>query len=134
MNRNSIVESLRTLATAYGYAFYTDEARLLPQNVKSFPALWLLPPEFKSKEGRTHGKITYSLQVHALAEGAKLPPAEHETVWSKLESDLVKIFARLSQCERVIAVGKLSMKCNFATLSSQGEISATATADVVTHF
>lgn len=134
MNRNSIVESLRTLATTYGYAFYTDDDRLLPQNVKRLPALWLAPPEFKSKQGRTHGTITYSLKVHALAEGAKLAPADHEAAWLNLENDLIKIFARLSQNERVIAVEKLSVKCNFATLSSQGEISATATVDVVTHF
>lgn len=134
MNRKSLVESLKTIATTSGYTFYTDVDRLLPQNVKSFPALWLSPPEFKSKEGNTHGKITYSLTLHAIDKGAKLSPAEHEGVWARLESDLVDIFTSLSQSEKVIAVERLSVKSNVATLSSQGEISATATAEVVTFY
>ena len=134
MSRKSIIDSLQAIATDYDYEFYADEERYLTQGVKRLPALWLTPPQFHSKEGRTHGKITYSVTLHALTEGAKLPPTEREAAWEMLESDLVEIFSSLSRAERVIAIENLKIKCNIASLTALGEISATATAEVVTYY
>ena len=134
MSRKSIIDSLQAIATNYDYAFYAEEERYLAQGVKRLPALWLAPPKFHSKEGRTHGKITYSVTLHALTEGAKLPPTEREAAWEMLESDLVEIFSSLSRAERVIAIENLKIKCNIASLTALGEISATATAEVVTYY
>ena len=134
MSRKSIINSLQAIATDYDYEFYADEERYITQGVKRLPALWLTPPQFHSKEGRTHGKITYSVTLHALAEGAKLPPREREAAWEVLESDLVEIFSALARSESVIAIEKLKIKRNIASLTALGEISATATAEVVTFY
>ena len=134
MNRNSIIQALDTIAKTKGYTLYTDADSLLPQRLKSFPAIWLSPLKFKSMEGRKHGKITYLLSLKALTQAAKLPPADHEGVWAKMEDDVLEIFSALSQQERVIAIENLSLKSNFATLTSHGELSLEATAEVITFF
>lgn len=134
MNRKLIIQSLDSLATAKGYAFYNDSDEQLPQRVKSLPAVWLSSPKFKSMEGRKHGKMTYSLTLQALAYGAKLPPTEREQAWEQMERDVIDIFSSLSQCEKVIAVENLTLKSGFATFTSSGELSLTACAEVETFF
>lgn len=134
MNRKAIIQSLDTLSTAKGYTFYSGADPLLPQRVKSYPALWLAPPKFKSMEGRKHGRMTYSLTLRALAHAPKLDPAEHEAAWQSMERDVIEIFSALSELEGIVAVENLSLKSDFATLTSSGELALTATAEVVTYF
>ena len=104
MNRNSIIQALDTIAKTKGYTLYTDADSLLPQRLKSFPAIWLSPLKFKSMEGRKHGKITYSLSLKALTQAAKLPPADHEGVWAKMEDDVLEIHHSIKN-RRTLALG-----------------------------
>ena len=134
MNRNSIIEELGRLADAKGYSFYVAEDAFIPQSVKSYPAMWLLPPKFLSQEGRKSGKITYSITLQALYQGAKLPPERREEVRRGLENDLVEIFFSLSQYDCVIEVGKLSISHSSLAVIPYGDLVAKATAEVVTFF
>jgi hypothetical protein len=66
--------------------------------------------------------------------GAKLSPAEREQTWSRLEDDLVEMFSKLSDTIRVISVEELKIRRTSSTLTTHGEVAATATAEVVTFF
>lgn len=134
MNRTYLLNAVEGIATTNGYTFYSDNEQRMSQQINAYPAMWLSPPQFSSMEGRKHGKVTYSLTLHALEQGARLSPAEREQAWAKLESDLVGLFSQLSDKERVVIVERLKIRHSCSTLTSHGEVAATATADVVTFF
>ena len=85
-------------------------------------------------EGRKHGKVTYDVTLHVMEAGAKLSPAERQQTWSRLEDELIEIFSKLSDAKRVIAVEDLKIRHTSSTLTTHGEVAATATAEVVTFF
>lgn len=134
MNRTQLLKAFEQKATADGYCFHSTDDRYIPQLVSAYPALWLSPPKFESIEGRTHGKITYYVTVHALDAGAKLSPTERNTRHAALEDELLDVFSTLSEQDFVIAVENLSIKHTSQTLTSAGEVAATATAEVITFF
>lgn len=134
MNRTFLINAIESIATADGYSFYTDSEERTSEQIKSYPAAWLLPPKFQQMEGRKHGKVTYSLTLHAMDAGAKLSPAQREQTWSRLEEELIEMLSKLSDTERVIAVEKLKIQHSSLSLTTHGEVAATATADVVTFF
>lgn len=134
MNRKHLVESVGRIATAHGYNFFSSNPTHLPAMVRSYPAMWLSPPQFVKMEGRNHGKMTYEVKLHALTTGAKMPSAEYNSTWSKLEEDLIGLFSSLSQEPKIIAVENLKITAGSHTLTSHGTIEATATAEVVTFF
>lgn len=134
MNRKKLLQAAQRIATAEGYQFYSTDERHMSQLVESYPAMWLTPPTFSTMEGRKHGKITYSVTLHALDAGAKLPPQEREGVWERLELDIVNLFSTLSEEDFVVAVEDLKIRHTSHTLTSHGEVAATATADVITFF
>lgn len=134
MNRTHLLQAFSRTATADGYHFHSTDERYIPQLVTAYPALWLSPPEFKQMEGRKHGTITYNIKAHALASGAKLSPTERTARHTELEEELVKVFSSLSEEDFVVAVENLSIRHTSQTLSSAGEIVATATAEVITFF
>jgi hypothetical protein len=51
-----------------------------------------------------------------------------------LEDELVEMFSKLSVAKRVIAVEGLKIRHTSSTLTTHGEVAATATAEVVTFF
>ena len=134
MNRTHLIQAFEQIATAEGYHFHTMEDRYIPQIVGKYPALWLSPPTFHSIEGRTHGKITYAVQAHAMQAAAKVPPAEHAQLHAQMEQQMMEIFGKLSQREFVVAVEDLQIRHSSMTLSSHGEVATTATAKVITFF
>lgn len=134
MNRKKLLQAFHSLATADGYTFYSADDDSLSQTIKAYPAMWLSPPVFASKEGRTHGKATYSVTLHALQSCHKLPPSMREQIWQQLEEELLNLFTKLSEQEFVIAVEELTIRHSSQTLSTHAEVAATATADVITFF
>jgi len=134
MNRNYLLDAVAGIAAENGYEFHSADDRYMPQHIASYPAMWLSPPQFSSMEGRSHGRITYSVTLHALDAGARLSPAERNGAWAHLEHDLVELFTSLSKKSLVLAVENLSIRAADSTLTTHGEISATATADVITFF
>ncbi len=134
MNRKKLLQAFERIATADGYTFHSTDERHLSQLIDTYPAMWLAPPTFSSMEGRKHGKITYSVTLHALDAGAKLHPEERENVWAELEKDVVGLFSTLSQEDFVVAVEDLKIRHTSHTLTAHGEVAATATADVITFF
>lgn len=134
MNHTYLINAIESIATADGYSFYTDSEERTSEQIKSYPAVWLQPPKFLQMEGRKHGKVTYDVTLHAMDAGAKLSPAERKQTWSRLEEELIGMFSKLSDTERVIAVEKLKIQHSSLSLTTHGEVAATATAEVVTFF
>lgn len=134
MNRKNLTQAVGRIATADGYHFYTAEPREMAQMINTYPAMWLTPPEFSSMQGRKHGKVVYTVTLHAMDAGAKLPPEERESIWTRLEQDVVELFSSLSSEEFVVAVENLKIRHSSHTLTPHGEVAATATAEVVTFF
>ena len=134
MNRKKLINAIENIAQANGYNFYTDNEAMMPRFVAAYPAMWLAPPRFESMEGRNHGKITYSVKLHALHDGLKYTSEQRNAAWSKMESDLIESFAQLSQEDFVIAVEKLKVQHSSSTMTNHAEVATTATAEVITFF
>lgn len=134
MNRTPLIQAVEQIATASGYRFYSMEDRYMPQIIKEYPTMWLSPPTFHSIEGRRHGKITYSVQMHAMQAGAKTPPEQHQSMHNQMEQELMEVFTQLTQREFIVAVENLQIRHSTQTLTPHGEVASTATAKVITFF
>lgn len=134
MNRTNLLKAVEESATANGYHFYTGDEHYIPQLATAYPALWLNPPKFQSIEGRRHGKITYAVTLHALGASAKASPEEHTQAGTQLEEQLLSTFTSLSEADFVVAVENLQIKHQSLTRTAVGDMTATATADVITFF
>ena len=134
MNRTNLLKAVESSATANGYHFYTGDEHYIPQLATAYPALWLNPPKFQSIEGRTHGKITYAVTLHALGANAKASPDELREMSAELEEQLLGTFSSLSEADFVVAVENLQNRHQSLTRTAVGNATATATADVITFF
>ncbi len=134
MNRKTILEAFNQAAAAVGYKFYSDEEGRAPVSVKEYPALWLAPPQFVKMEGRKHGRITYSVTLHAMRQGAKHTAEMRNDEWAAMEESLLEFFNLLSQHHLVAVVDKLTIRNSSMSLTAHGEVAATAEAEVVTIF
>ncbi len=134
MNREKLIKAFESIATAEGYQFHSDEERYSPQYTTLYPALWLSPPTFQAMEGKNHGSITYAVRLHAMKDGAKHNIAQRNAEREEMEEMLVKLFTALSEEDFVAEVEHLNISHSSQTLSSHGEIAATATAEVITIF
>ena len=134
MNRTNLLKAVESSATANGYHFYTGDEHYIPQLATAYPALWLNPPKFQSIEGRRHGKITYAVTLHALGANAKASSEERTLTGTQLEELLLKTFTSLSEADFVVAVENLSIKHQSLTRTAVGDMTVTATADVITFF
>jgi hypothetical protein len=134
MNRTKLTSAIRSISTADGYNFYTDGEVSMPRHITAYPALWLAPPRLEQVQGRRHGKVTYSVKLHALRDGLKLSPDERTQAWADMEQDVIDIFAQLSEQEFVVAVEELKVQHTSSSLTNHSEVAVTATAEVVTFF
>ena len=133
MNRAQLEGALRVLSQSHGYSFSSLPAHRLAE-VKRLPAVVLEPPTVDKVEGRGHGRITYNVTLHILSLAAKLSAEERSLALQQMESDVLAIFAALSENERVIVVDGLGITPQEFVLTTHGDISQTARAKVVTHF
>ena len=76
----------------------------------------------------------YSITLNMLVQAAKMNPSSYEERWAQMENDMLTMLAELSSNEKVIAIEQASLKGDYATLTSSGELSLTAIAEVVTFF
>lgn len=134
MNREKLINAVESIATAEGYKFLSAEERYIPQHTTHYPTLWLLPPQFHSIEGKNHGTVTYSVKLHAIGEGAKQSPKQRNTTRTELEQMLINVFTTLSEEDFVVEVENLKIAHTSHTLTSHGEVAATATAEVITFY
>ena len=134
MNRTNLLKAVESSATTNGYHFYTGDEHYIPQLATAYPALWLNPPKFQSIEGRTHGKITYAVTLHALGANAKASPDELREMSAELDEQLLGTFSSLSEADFVVAVENLQIRHQSLTRTAVGNATATATADVITFF
>lgn len=134
MNRQLILDAVEQAATARGYSFHSDSDIGLKLPRSAYPAVWLNPPQFVSKQGRTHGKITYSLTMHLMGEGLKLDAAQRAQRWAQMEEDALAIFSAVSLSDKVVAVNGLKILCDDVAFAPHGEVVTTATADVVSFY
>ena len=134
MNREKLINAFQQTATAQNYTFYSAEDRHLTQMVKHYPAIWLSPPEFHSMEGCNHGTVIYNVTLHALHLGAKLDEKQREARSTELEQSLIELFSSLSEFDFIAEVDNLRIKHSSHTLNTLGDVTATATAEVITIF
>ena len=106
----------------------------MPRHITAYPALWLTPPRLEQMQGRKHGKVIYSVKLHALRDGLKLSPDERTQAWADMEQQLIDIFSQLSEEEFVVAVEYLKLQHTSSTLTNHSEVAVTATANVITFF
>ena len=134
MNRKIIIEAIEQAAASLGYEFHCDDSRQMAVAVKGYPAVWLMPPQFAKIEGRRHGKITFSVELHAMEDGAKYSAAERRAALERLEVDVVQLFSSVSQHQRVVAVNNLSMATSPKNYSAHDNLAIKAQAEVVVFF
>ena len=134
MNRDYLVDAVKRIATQKGGNFHCSEPSRMAELIKAYPVVWLEPPKFVEMEGRRHGKVTYSIKLHAMREGVKLSAEERNAAYSELEERLVGMMMELSKEQRILCVESLQIACGAAQLTPHGEVAATATARVVSMF
>ncbi len=127
MKREKLVEIVDAAVRAEGYAFHTGEAQGLNGTVRVWPAAWLTPPVVKSRTGRTEGEVVYRIVLHLIS----LPSSpEYKTLWEQLERDALSIAGSVACREEVCAVGGISVTPARGSLTANGEVSVTLTADI----
>ncbi len=134
MNRTYLTSAVQEIAESKGYTFRSAPQEYMNSLINHYPAAFMPYPEFRSMEGRRRGKIVYRMTLHLLTDGARLSPERRENRLEKLERDMLDIFCALSSCERVLSVENLTLLPSALTLTTHGDISMTATADVVSLF
>lgn len=134
MNRSYLNNTIKALAEAKGYNFHHSESQHFAEQIKGYPTIVLEPPKFIEMEGRRHGKISYSIRLHAMEEGAKLTADARNVAYARLEADLIEILLQLSKEKQIICVESLQISCSNAQLTPHCEVAATATAKIITMF
>lgn len=128
MNRAYIANALRTLAEKDGFTFVEAPAGQIAGLVAAYPVAWLEQIELQSKSGTHHGRIIYSVRLHLMFEGLRMPPAQRNETFDAAEQTMLKIFTELSTDARVACVDDLTIKVSQFARTPHGEIAVTADA------
>ena len=94
----------------------------------------MLHPKFQSIEGKKHGKITYSLTIHALQNGAKLSHDARTVLLETLENDMLDLLTELSNESFVVAVEEINLTPSTLKMSVSGDVAITATCLLTSFF
>lgn len=127
-------QRLRDLVSARDYAFFSAPDEYMASEIDRYPAAWLTPPRLKAVEGRRHGKRTYEVQFHLLQLGLRLSHAQRAERLAEMERTLLETFSALTEQKEVIAVEQLSIRPRTCAFTNHGELSQSATAEVVVWF
>lgn len=133
MNRTLLVHHLVHLFSERTIPLYCGDKHYI-QSINTLPAAWLCTPRLIEVEGRKRGRATYSVELHLLESGAKLTLNERETKLDEMETLIIELFTQLSDSENIISVENLKLQPSLFRLSNRGEISITATCEVITNF
>lgn len=134
MNRTPLERAFEKRAVRMGYGFRCAAAEYLSQDLPPFPAAWLLPPQLRSAEGRTRGRVTYDVTLHLLRDGARLDAPARSAAWAAMEEELLALFTSLSDEPDVLGIEGLTLRARTYALTNRGEIAQSAEARVVTWF
>lgn len=134
MNRVSLSNAMQALATERGYDFHAISAEYMPAIVSQKPTLIMLHPEFKSIQGRQHGKVTYSLTLHLMQNGAKASPNERIHLIDHLEDEILEMLSDLSNHDSITTIEQVSISPSALKLTVAGEVAVTATCEVTCLF
>ncbi len=129
-----LAQALRDLITAHDYAFFSAPDGYMASEIDRYPAAWLTPLRLKEVEGRRHGKRTYEIQLHLLQPGLQLTHAERARRLDEMERTLLDIFTVLTEDPKVICIGRLAIRPRTCAFTNHGEISQSATAEIVVWF
>ena len=132
MNRAYLSNAISTLARNEGLAFVESDPHDVAGSIESYPVTWLEPVVLQSKTGRTNGRITYSVRLHLMHDGLRMPPEQRREVFDSAEQQLLKIFTTLSTDARIACVDELTIRVSQFAHTPHGEIAATAEAEVET--
>ncbi len=131
MTRKLLIETLRKIVSDCGYAFHTGFAYRMESELKTFPAVWLLPPRVIDTEGRCQGLKKYGVIIHLVCNGVH---RHKETCWSTMEKDVRTMYAALAQAECVKSVDALTCNPGEFSLTNRGELSLTSEFTVMMPF
>ena len=134
MNRSNIIAAVQEIADQLGYAFRSVPTEATPAHAPNLPLVVMTQPQFRKIEGRHHGKITYRTTLHIMQRGAKSSPNEECRLFDFAEATALDIFARLSTYNFVLAVEDLQMTPSARSLTTQGDVTISATADIICPF
>lgn len=134
MNRANLNSAVEHLSSLYGYDFVSAAEISLPSLIKELPTVLMAPPEFRSMEGRSHGRITYRVKLHLLHGAAKASPQERAEMLDTMEQDALGIFSELCEEYFVAAVEELTMTPATKPITNYGDIALTVAANIVTIF
>lgn len=134
MNNANLVNALREAATARGLSFRTADGDRIATPAPHLPAALLTPPKLNTVDGRRHGRAEYDISLRLLDDAARLPEQQRAECRHRLEKLALEIFAALSDEEFVIAVRKLAIVPRPFSEMGVGEMSAVASARVITCF
>lgn len=133
MNRTTLTETLISLAAAMtGYSVLDDTADRL--SIRELPAVWLMPLRLKSTKGERHGRQTHGVELRLLLPALRMDAQERKAALAAAEDQIIELFRALPTCPCVIAVENLTVAPASGTYTAHGELSQTATADVITYF
>lgn len=128
MNRTYISNAISKIALRHGCSFVEADTGSIAAHVRTYPALWLEPIVLQSKTGRYHGRIFYSVRLHLMHEGLRMPPDERRAAFDSAERTLLDIFTELSTDPRIACVDRLKISVSQFEYTPHGEIAATAEA------
>ena len=132
MNRTYLSNAICTLAGKHGYTFVEAPAQDIAGRIAAYPSAWLEPAVMQSKSGRHHGRIIYSVRLHLMHEGLRMPPQKRSETLAEAENTLLKIFTELSTDPRIACVDELTVKLSQFAYTPHGDIAATAEAEIET--
>ena len=130
MNRSQLIDAFSAVAATKGYSFASVAADRVPTSIDTMPKLLLEPPVFVAIEGRSAGKITYSVKFHLLLSEANMSPADRHNSEDIAESGVLDVLMQLSDNQCVVFVDEV--KISPSAIGSV--VSCTATAKVITEF
>lgn len=134
MNNKRIIDSLSRICSDKGYRLVCGARHEAIAEKTSRRSAWLTVPKLCSVEGRNHGRARYSIELQLTDR--TLANARNDTaeMSDKLESDMLAIFAELSQSRFIALVDKLEIAPAAGTLRPDTGISTVAKAMIETIF
>ena len=133
MNCNLLAHSLKQQFSEVGIPLHCNDKHYI-QSIEKLPAILLLPPQLIEIERNKNGRKSYSIELYMLEYGAKLTPEEREIKIAEMESKILEALTSLGELPNIIAVERLKLRPSLFNLTTRGEISLSATAEIITCF
>lgn len=131
MSRYKLIGAVKEVAELLGYKFYTGQDAAMAAKIKSYPALWLSPPEIKKMSGRMNCRDVYKIEMMLMMSPNVSPRTEPEEVWRILEDDAVALRRNITSHKSIRSVSDFRITPNRKYVTKNGEITMSVECEVV---